>query len=134
MYNRSPRNANTRRRVPAFAGRAGTFSNYGLTIARAIHGRGLKKKNQNENNHTMNVIQRMKAPTPKFFRVLRSVGLALAAASGALLAAPVALPAAVITIAGYLTVAGSVATAVSQTAIHKDDEQDDDPSDHVDTE
>lgn len=82
----------------------------------------------------MNVIQRMKAPTPKFFRVLRTIGLALAAASGALLAAPVALPAAVITIAGYLTVAGSVATAVSQTAIPKDDEEGDDPSDYVDTE
>lgn len=84
----------------------------------------------------MNIIQRMKAPTPKFFRVLRTIGLALAAASGALLAAPVALPAAIITAAGYLTVAGSVITAVSQTAIPKeeDDAEDDDPSNHVDTE
>ena len=65
----------------------------------------------------MNVIQRMQAPTPKFFRVLRTIGLALAAASGALLAAPVALPAGIITLAGYLTVAGSVVTAVSQTAV-----------------
>jgi len=70
----------------------------------------------------MNVIQRMQAPTPKFFRVLRTVGLALAAASGALLAAPVALPAAVITLAGYLTVAGSVVTAVSQTAVTNEEE------------
>ena len=78
----------------------------------------------------------MKAPTPKFFRVLRTIGLALAAASGALLAAPIALPAAVITIAGYAAVAGTVATAVSQTAIPKeeDDCTDDDPSNHVDTE
>lgn len=82
----------------------------------------------------MNVIQRMKAPTPKFFRLLRTIGLALAAASGALLAAPIALPAAVITAAGYLTVAGSVITAVSQTAIPKEDEEDDDdPSSYVDT-
>jgi hypothetical protein len=65
----------------------------------------------------MNIIQRVKAPTPKFFRVLRTIGLALAAASGALLAAPIALPVSVITIAGYLTVAGSVVTAVSQTAV-----------------
>lgn len=79
----------------------------------------------------MNIIQRVKAPTPKFFRVLRTVGLALAAASGALLASPIALPAAIVTIAGYLTVAGSVVTAVSQTAIPKDDDEaDDDPSDH----
>jgi uncharacterized membrane protein HdeD (DUF308 family) len=65
----------------------------------------------------MNIVQRMKAPTPKFFRVLRNIGLALAAVGGALLAAPVALPAAVITAAGYITVAGGVMTAVSQTAV-----------------
>lgn len=81
----------------------------------------------------MNVIQRMKAPTPKFFRVLRTIGLTLAAAGGALLAAPVALPATVITIAGYLTVAGSVVTAVSQTAIPNEDSDADTP-DYVDTE
>jgi len=68
----------------------------------------------------MNIIQRMQQPTPKFFRVLRTIGLSLAAASGALLAAPVALPAAVISLAGYVAVAGTVATAVSQTAVHRD--------------
>jgi len=84
----------------------------------------------------MNIVQRIKAPTPKFFRVLRTIGLALAAASGALLAAPVALPAAIVTIAGYVAVAGSVVTAVSQTAIPKEEDEnaDDDPSDYVDTE
>ena len=84
----------------------------------------------------MNIIQRMKAPTPKFFRVLRTIGLALAAVSGALLTSPIALPAAVVTLAGYLTVAGSVVTAVSQTAIPNDEDADadDDPSSHVDTE
>lgn len=84
----------------------------------------------------MNVVQRMKAPTPKFFRVLRTIGLSLAAASAALLTAPIALPAAVVTLAGYLTVAGSVATAVSQAAIPREESEDadDDPSNHVDTE
>lgn len=65
----------------------------------------------------MNVVQRIKAPTPKFFKVLRTIGLSLAAAGASLLAAPVALPVAVITIAGYVTVAGAVLTAVSQTAV-----------------
>lgn len=65
----------------------------------------------------MNLIERLKSPTPKFFRVLRNIGLVLAAVGGALLAAPVALPAAVITVAGYITVAGGVMTAVSQTAV-----------------
>lgn len=70
----------------------------------------------------MNVVERVKAPTPKFFKVLRTVGLALAAAGGTLLAAPIALPAAVITIAGYATVAGSVMTAVSQAAVQEEKE------------
>jgi len=68
----------------------------------------------------MNVLQRMKAPTPKFFKVLRTVGLALAAAGGAVLAAPLALPAGIATLAGYLTVAGGVLTAASQAAVADD--------------
>lgn len=62
----------------------------------------------------MNVIKRAKAPTPKFFKVLRNVGLALAAVGGTILAAPIALPVVVITIGGYLAVAGGVVSAVSQ--------------------
>lgn len=63
------------------------------------------------------VIERAKAPTPGFFKKLRNIGLILAAISGTLLTAPVSLPAAVITAAGYLAVASSVMSAVSQTAI-----------------
>jgi hypothetical protein len=66
---------------------------------------------------SMSLIKRMQAPTPKFFRVLRTIGVSLAAAGGVLLAAPLALPAVVISIAGYATVAGSVMTAVSQSAV-----------------
>ena len=65
----------------------------------------------------MNVIERVKAPTPKFFRVLRTIGLSVVAASGVVLTSPVSLPAGVISLAGYLTVAGTVMTAVSQTAV-----------------
>jgi ABC-type xylose transport system permease subunit len=64
----------------------------------------------------------MQEPTPKFFRVLRTVGLILAAASGALLASPIVLPVVVVTIAGYLAVAGTVVTAVSQTAVERREE------------
>ncbi len=49
--------------------------------------------------------------------MLRTIGLALASAGGALLVAPVALPAGILAIAGYLTVAGTVMTAVSQAAV-----------------
>lgn len=67
--------------------------------------------------NNMSVAERVKAPTPKFFKTLRTIGLALAGIGGAILAAPVAVPAALVTIAGYVTLAGGVMTAVSQTAV-----------------
>jgi uncharacterized membrane protein HdeD (DUF308 family) len=60
------------------------------------------------------IINRAKAPTPKFFKVLRNIGLALAAIGGTILAAPIALPVVVTSIGGYLAVAGGVVSAVSQ--------------------
>jgi hypothetical protein len=48
----------------------------------------------------MTIIERYKKPTPKFFRTLRNIGIAL--------------PALLVTIATYMTVAGTVVTAVSQ--------------------
>ncbi|AZI20824.1 hypothetical protein [Chryseobacterium taklimakanense] len=66
------------------------------------------------------VIDRMQAPTPKFFRILRNAGIALTAVSSVLATAPVALPAAIVTIAGYLAVAGGIASAVSQAAVFGD--------------
>ena len=62
----------------------------------------------------MNLIDRLKAPTPKFFKILRNIGLGLVAAGGVIIASPIAVPAIIITIGGYLIVAGSVATAISQ--------------------
>jgi uncharacterized membrane protein HdeD (DUF308 family) len=62
----------------------------------------------------MNIVTRAKAPTPKFFRVLRNIGLALAAVGGVILTAPIALPIVVSSIGGYLAVAGGVLSAVSQ--------------------
>jgi uncharacterized membrane protein HdeD (DUF308 family) len=65
----------------------------------------------------MNVVERAKAPTPKFFKVLRTIGLALLAVSGSIVAAPVALPAVVVTVAGYAAVAGGVLSAISQITV-----------------
>lgn len=78
---------------------------------------GTENNSTATNPNEMTVVERVKAPTPKFFRTLRTIGLALAALGGAILAAPVAVPAALITIAGYITLAGGVMTAVSQTAV-----------------
>jgi uncharacterized membrane protein HdeD (DUF308 family) len=65
----------------------------------------------------MNLQERVKAPTPKFFRILRTIGLALLAVSGSIMAAPIALPAALVTIAGYAALAGGVISAVSQVTV-----------------
>ena len=67
--------------------------------------------------NTMNLVQRMKSPTPNYFKILRNVGLGLAAAGGALLASPFHLPEIISTIGEYLMVGGSVASAVSQSTV-----------------
>lgn len=59
---------------------------------------------------------RLAKPTPKFFRDLRNIGIGLGAVGGALLTAPVVLPAAVISLGGYLVVTGSVMGVIAQTA------------------
>jgi hypothetical protein len=65
----------------------------------------------------MNLIERLQAPTPKFFRTIRNIGIVLAAVSSSIIAAPVALPAIVVQIATYMAIAASVATALSQAAV-----------------
>ena len=60
------------------------------------------------------IVNRATAPTPKFFKVLRNVGLVLAA--------PIALPVLVSTIGGYMAVAGGVLTATSQLTTTDDSE------------
>lgn len=79
----------------------------------------MKKENNAtvSNPNEMSIAQRVKAPTPKFFKTVRTIGLGLAGIGGAILAAPVAVPSALISIAGYVTLAGGVMTAVSQTAV-----------------
>jgi uncharacterized membrane protein HdeD (DUF308 family) len=69
----------------------------------------------------MNLKQRINHTTPPFFKKIRNVGLAIAAIGGALLTAPVALPLVLVKLAGYLTVAGGIASAVSQTTSKEDD-------------
>ena len=73
------------------------------------------------NPNNMSVVQRVKAPTPKFFKTLRTIGLALAAIGGAILASPIALPAGLVAAAGYIALAGGVVSAVSQTAVDTTD-------------
>ena len=63
----------------------------------------------------MNIVERYKKPTPKFFKTLRNIGIALATAGGA--------------IATYMTVAGTVATAVSQAVVTDNENEETDEND-----
>ena len=68
----------------------------------------------------LNLVQRATSPTPKFFRILRTIGLSIAAAAAAIITAPVAVPAAVISAAGYAAVVGGVLSAVSQITVEEE--------------
>ena len=68
------------------------------------------------------IVNRLQEDTPPFFRTLRNIGLCLAAAGATIVAAPVALPTIVVTIANYLIVAGSVAGAISQATVMQEAE------------
>ena len=65
----------------------------------------------------LNLVSRIQEPTPKWFRIVRNLGLVLSAVGGVLVASPVALPAAVVAVGGYLLLGGTIIGAVSQTAV-----------------
>ncbi|MBE0392026.1 hypothetical protein [Flavobacterium sp. PL002] len=69
----------------------------------------------------MTIVKRIKAPTPRFFKVLRNIGLGMAAVGGVILTAPIALPVIVGSIGGYLAVVGGVLSAISQITTSEDD-------------
>jgi len=71
----------------------------------------------------MKINERIQAPTPKFFKKVRNIGIALAAAGGAIIAAPVALPAALVSAAGYLVAVGGVMGAISQATVNHEVEE-----------
>jgi len=61
-------------------------------------------------------MSRLRSKTPKFFRIVRNIGVVLASVSGVILAAPIALPASIVTLAGYVALGGSIAASVAQHA------------------
>lgn len=75
-----------------------------------------------EKNTLREVMDRMKADTPPFFKKLRTVGLILAAVGTSVLASPIALPAVMSSVAGYLILGGSILTTVSQTVVEGKEE------------
>ena len=57
---------------------------------------------------------RWKAETPKFWKKVQKISIAAGVLGGAILAAPVTLPVAVVTVGGYLVAVGSVGATLSQ--------------------
>ena len=68
----------------------------------------------------MNLVQRIKAPVPHFFKKLRMIGLILGSVSAVVAAAPVGLPNVIAHVSGYLALAGGVLSAASQAAVKND--------------
>ena len=65
----------------------------------------------------MDLMERLKAPTPDFFQKLRTIGIVVGIIGGALATAPVSLPAGIVALSGYLITAGTIITTISQITV-----------------
>ena len=68
----------------------------------------------------MEILQRLTAPTPPFFRKVRNIGLVLTAIAAAVIGIPEQLPEPVGNLAGIMALVGSVMTGVSQAAVKRE--------------
>lgn len=66
--------------------------------------------------------KRWTAKTPTFWKKVQRVGIVAGALGAAIVAAPIALPAAIVTASGYLIAVGGVTAALSQLTV--DDNKD----------
>jgi hypothetical protein len=71
--------------------------------------------------NNMNLIERIKAPTPKWFKIIRNISIVLASIGGIIIASPVALPVGLVSVAGYLVLGGSIISVVSQTGVQSEE-------------
>lgn len=69
----------------------------------------------------MSIKQRWSAKTPKFWKRVQKIAITLGAVAGVLVAAPITLPAAVVTVAGYAITAGTVAATLSQLTVENNE-------------
>lgn len=60
---------------------------------------------------------RWNGKTPTFWKKVQRLGVIAGAIGGVIIAAPVALPAAIVSAAGYLLLAGSVTATLSQLTV-----------------
>ena len=69
------------------------------------------------NPNDMNIVERVVAPCPPFFKKLRNIALTIGAVASVFITAGASLPAVIVTVAGYLATASGVAIAVSQCTV-----------------
>jgi hypothetical protein len=62
----------------------------------------------------MSLKERWQSKTPKFWKKVQRIGVALGVIGATIVALPVALPAALVTAAGYMVAAGTVTATLSQ--------------------
>lgn len=67
----------------------------------------------------MTLRERWSAKTPDFWKKVQKIGIALGVIGATIVAAPVVLPASLVTAAGYMVAAGTVTATLSQ--LTKDD-------------
>jgi cytochrome bd-type quinol oxidase subunit 1 len=65
----------------------------------------------------MSLKKRWNSKTPKFWKKVQQIAIVAGTVAGIIIAAPVALPAALVTAAGYVVTAGTVAATLSQLTI-----------------
>lgn len=65
-------------------------------------------------NTDMELKERWQSKTPNFWKKVQKIGIACGVIGGVLVSAPVSLPAALITVGGYMIAVGSVTAALSQ--------------------
>ena len=68
---------------------------------------------------------RWSAKTPTFWKKVQRIGIVAGAIGAAIIVAPVALPAALVTASGYLVAVGGVTAALSQLTVEDKKESED---------
>lgn len=63
------------------------------------------------------LVKRWKAETPDFWKKVQKIGIGIGAVGGIIVSAPVALPAALITVGGYMVAVGSIAAVLSKLTV-----------------
>ena len=71
----------------------------------------------------MSIAQRWSAPTPKFWKRVQKIAIKIGAIAGVIVAAPITLPIAVVTVASYAITVGTVAATLSQLTVESNDQR-----------